>query len=248
MSLFATIDQLKTTFARADQAYARGRARHTALAPYDSASAALAAIDRGSRLSAGKQDAVLFAVIEEMRQGPCSLWQALLVVAFAPMLVGIRARMRRPRCDDLDQRVLIAFIEAARAVGAPRYVHRQLHFGVRRRLYAEGGREHRARDVEPFDDETYAADLFGKDRERKAEAVEILRALEAQRGEALCEAMLERWASGESFRVYVDRTYADLPPRERARLCDRIGRSEHAALRKLRERAERGERLHAYAD
>jgi hypothetical protein len=248
MSLSSTIDQLKATFARADQAYACARARHAALAPYDSVSEVLAAIDRGSRLSGERQDAVLFAVIEEMRLGPSNLWPSLLVVAFAPMLVAVRAKMQRPRCDDLDQRVLIAFIEAARCVQGARYVHRQLHFGVRRRLYAEGGREHRARDVELFDDETYAADLFGKDREHKAEAAEILRALEAQWGEALCDAMLERWASGESFRAYVDRTHAALAPRERARLCDRMGRSEYAALRDLKGRAERGERLYAHAD
>jgi hypothetical protein len=59
--------------------------------------------------------------------------------------------------------------------------------------------------------------------------------------------MLERLATGESIRAYVDRTRAHLSPRERARLGDRIGRATHTALQTLRERAQRDERRAALA-
>jgi hypothetical protein len=243
MSLATTIEQLKTSFARAERAYAEGRDRHPALAPYESVASLLRAMDRGSPLSLAEQDAVMGAVLDEMRCNRSSLWQSILVVAFAPLLVRLRRNMRRPGCADIDQRVLMAFVEGARALEQRQYVVRHLHLSLRRRLFSEGRREHRSRDLEIFDDETYAADVFGKDRDRKVEAAEVARALEAQLGEELCDALIERYASGESLREYIARTRADLGSRDRLRLCDRLLRQERKEIRKLRTRTVRREQF-----
>jgi hypothetical protein len=210
-------------------------------------SSLLSVVDRGARVAPEARDAVFLAVIDEVRRDQDSLWPSVLLVAFAPLLIRHRARMRRPRCEDLDQRVIVAFLDAARDVRDAKFVPRQIELGLRRRLFAEGGREHRGRDALPFDEETYAVDLFGKDEDRKVLAAETLRALEVRCGEALCDVLLERCATGESFRAYVDRKHSALPPRERARLCARMSRAEDAALRTLRRRAERVERRYALA-
>jgi hypothetical protein len=242
MSLSTTFEQLKKTLARSERAYEEGRARHAALAPYTSPAALLAAIDRGSTLGPEARDAVLFAVVQELRTNRNVLWQSILLLAFAPLLVRLRSHLRRPKCEDMDQRVLSAFLETARSVSSSTYVPRHLWLGVRARLHAERARDRRSRELAVFDDETYAPDLFGATSHQKAAAAEVLRVVEAEGGEDLREALLERHFAGASMKDYVDRAYASLGPRERARVCERLYRTELAVFRRLRARTARRER------
>jgi hypothetical protein len=241
MSLSSTIEQLRKTLHRADRAYAEARASHPALAPFESPSAVLAAVDRGSRLSLPERDAVLLALLDERRRSPNAIWQSLLLVAFAPMLLRFRRGLRHPGCPNLDQRVLVAFLETVASFPHRLYVQRNLRLATQARLIAEGRREHRAKDTVPFDDETYAPDVFGADAHLKAAAAEVIRIVEAAGGETLREALIARHAEDRTIKDYVDAAHPELTRRQRARVCEHLRRTERGVLRKVRARLKRRE-------
>jgi hypothetical protein len=241
MSLSTTIEQLKKTLHRADRTYAEARARHPALAPYASPSAVLNAVDRGSRLSLRERDVVLLAVLDERQRSPHPLWQSLLVVAFAPMLVRLRKGLRHPGCENLDQRVLVAFVETIASFPHRLYIQRNLRLATGARLIAERRREHRATDTVLFDDETYVHDVFGADAHLKAAAAEVIRIVEAAGGEELRDALIARHAGDRSLKDYIDTEHPELTRRQRERICDRLRRTEGSVLRKVRARLKRRE-------
>jgi hypothetical protein len=59
------------------------------------------------------------ALVQEQAQAPHPLWSSLLALAFAPMLLRLRSRLRRPDDTDLDQEVLQAFLESATGGSLP---------------------------------------------------------------------------------------------------------------------------------
>jgi hypothetical protein len=91
MSLSFVIEQIKKSLGRTDRGYAEGRARHFALRPYESPADVLAAVDRGSQVNVANRDAVLLAILDEVKASPREVWQSILVVAFAPMIVRFRS-------------------------------------------------------------------------------------------------------------------------------------------------------------
>jgi hypothetical protein len=249
MSLSSTLEQIKKSLGRADHAYAEGRARQPALAPFESPSAVLAAVDRGSPLTVAQRDAVLLCLLDEVKRTPRALWQSLLLVAFAPMLMRFRKGLRRPGCENLDQRVLVAFLETARSFPHTTYVQRNLRLGTRARIIAARHREERGSDLELFDDDTYAADVFAGSTPThlKAETAEVIRIIEATGGQALRDALLARIESDATMKAYVDQEHPELGARQRDLLCDRLRRAEQAVLRKVRARATRRGRIVASA-
>jgi hypothetical protein len=247
MSLATTIEQLKKTLPRAGVAYAEGRSRHPALAPYESPTAALAAIDRGSSLRVVERDAILLAILDELQKSPAPIWQSFLLVAFAPMLVRFRARLRRPDCENLDQCVLVAFLETARSFPHRSYIQRNLRLGTGARLRAERRRDHRASDLEVLDEEMHAPRAPGADAYLKSAAAEVVQIVEATGGEELCDALIARHGAAGSMKDYVASEHVGLSPRELARLCDRLYRAEAKALRRVRARVKQRERRFAFA-
>jgi hypothetical protein len=242
MSLSTTIEQLKKTLPRAGAAYAEGRSRHPALAPYESPTAALAAIDRGSSLRVVERDAILLAILDELQKSSASIWQSFLVVAFAPMLVRFRASLRRPDCDNLDQCVLIAFLDTARSFPHRSYIQRNLRLGTGARLRVERRREYRSTDLEIFDDEMHAPRTFGADAHMKSAVAEVVEIVEATGGEELCDAIIARHGVAGSMKDYVASEHPGLSPLEQGRLCDRLYRAEAKALRRVRARVKQHER------
>jgi hypothetical protein len=257
MSLSTTLDQLKKTLSRngAERTYAEARARYRALVPYETVGAALATIDRGSPASIAERDAVLAALVTELQLSPCPLWESLLLVSFTPMLLRLRSRVGRRSSEDLDQSVLLAFLETARTLRFRSYVARNLYLLTQERIFTERNRERRAPESLVFEEETYAADpfrgesassLYGArstpDAHQRAAVDEVAGLVEAEGGVALRELLLATYDGRQSVKEYVDRMYPDRDKIGRARVGKHLLRARTRVFAKLCARAERRER------
>jgi hypothetical protein len=249
MTLSTTLDSIKknVTSSHAERVYARARPQHRALAPYETVGALIDATSRGSSLFAIDREALLVVLVTELQRSPETLWQSLLLVAFTPMLVRIRTSLRDPGNQDLDQSVLLAFLESARSPVCRSYVARNLRLLTQSRIFAERRREHRAPEMEVFEEATHPGDPFGVEAEQRAAAAEVVRIIEAEGGEELRELLMTTYGDDESVKAHVARAYADCDEKTRARACKRLRRARLEVFAKLRLRTERRERQHAPA-
>jgi hypothetical protein len=107
-ALFRTVP----TLARREQStFARARPTHPALAAYATTDAVLDALSLGSPLPLGERQELVRALIALHRSERHALWSTLLLHAFRPMLLSLRARDRGSR-DERDGRILLAFLQA----------------------------------------------------------------------------------------------------------------------------------------
>jgi hypothetical protein len=249
MNLSTTLDQLRKSLSSPTitRAYAGARPRHRVFAPYETAAALLAAIDRGSPLPIEARDAIIAAIVEELQHGADGLWQTLLLVAFTPALVDLRRKIHgRPTREDpgdLDKSVLLAFLEVARSLRTRSYVARSLVLATRSRVFDERRREQRAPDTEVFDEETHAHDPYEVEAQQRAEASEVVRIVEAEGGEELCDLLLASCPDDErAVFAYVQEAYAHCTDRDRARASKRLRRARQKAFARLREREEEKQR------
>ena len=143
MNLAKTLASLKKSLSRHADVFAEGRSRHRALAGFDSPAAVLTAVSSSSSLTVEERDVIYVAILAELRLTKHTLWQSLLLVAFEPMLARVRVRLGRPDSEDLDQRIFLAFLEAAQSLHVTSYAARVL------RLH-EIRIGHPARDVARF--------------------------------------------------------------------------------------------------
>jgi hypothetical protein len=245
MSLVKTFEETRKSLAwtRATKAYAEGRARQGVLAPYDSVLAVLRAAAATSSLTTEGRDALLVGVLTELRSTKHSLWLSVLVLAFEPLIVRVRSRLGpqrpgRPQSDDLDQRVFLAFLEAAHALRVESHAARMLRLAFQRRVFGD-----KSAEVEPemaeFVDDTYCADPFGVGVAEKAAALEVVRIIEAAGGEELRDVMLATRANDETLRAYVERAYAERSAAERESAYYRLVTTRKRAESQLRAQARR---------
>jgi hypothetical protein len=227
--------------------FAETAPRHAALAGYASPRAVLDALGPASALTICERDAILVAILDEVRATKASLWQAVVVVAFEPMLVRIRTRLGQPKVtrfgrsesDDLDQRVLLAILEAASAKRVTSHAARVLRLGVMERVFGEEEAEREAFGPDEFDDDTYEVDPLAVTTRDKAAANEVLRIVEVEGGAELRDMMVATRAHGEPLRDYVTRVYADRGLTERRTIERRLAADADRIERKLRELEER---------
>ena len=117
---FAEIRKSLSSYASA-RAFDEGAAHHTALAVHRTPLDILAAVAATSPLTVEERDAILVALLNELHRTRHPIWQSILVLAFEPLLVRLRARLGKPKAvcfgrsmgADLDQRVLLAPASAA---------------------------------------------------------------------------------------------------------------------------------------
>jgi hypothetical protein len=239
-SLSALLDQSKKALSTgaSARAYADARSRHRAFAPYETVGAVLGATERGSALSPHERDAIHAAIVTELQESPAHLWQCLLLVSFTPMLVRIRASLRQPGNVDADQRVLIAFLEAARSPVSRSYVARNLRLLTQVRLFTERRRERRAPELLLFDEETHPCDPFRVEAHARVAAAEVVRIIEAEGGEELRDLLFTTYGDDTSVKTFVDHAYAACDERVRARASKRLRRARLEAFAKLRARSE----------
>src|SRR5258707_940155 len=109
---FATImKSIRRSVEQFPRQYAEGRARQLALVPFAAAPHVVSFLGKLST-NHDERARVLAAVLEEHRDGRKQVWQAILVTSFAPLLFVVRQAFEDPEDDDLNQIVLLAFLEA----------------------------------------------------------------------------------------------------------------------------------------
>jgi hypothetical protein len=231
----STVARLTSDLARVPfcRPYEEARARQRALLPYASPAEVLSALAPKSPLSLPARDIVASALVAERQRSADPLWQTLLVLAFEPMLVRLRTRAGRMRSDDLDQRVLVAFLGALTVVRAGPFLAVALKRATARLLFPPLKVERREEGHALFEEETHPPDLFTVDLATRA--AEVIRIIEATGGTELREAMLATRGTDETLRAYVTRTHPNATPAERANAYERLWRARNAVERRLRE-------------
>lgn len=227
MSMRATFEAIKKSLCRSSAAFERGRAKHAVLAAYATPEAACAAVRPGSSLTASERERLLTALVEENQAAPAPLWQALLLVAFEPMLVRLRVKRGAPRDEDLDQALLLAFTDGLRAVRAGAYTI----LGVRWATEARFAASSRAPlETAEYDDDIHAGPQLRAAADKQIEASEVIAMIEARGGRELVEAIVATEVGDEQLTDYVARVYADRDQRERERVYHRLLRERDAVL------------------
>lgn len=87
------------------------------LGQYPSPSDVVDALSMPSPLSVAERNAVVFALVRAHHTRPHVVWLEILVQAFKPMLLRLRRCVRGALGPDVDQQILMHFIDAVRAAG-----------------------------------------------------------------------------------------------------------------------------------
>ena len=166
-----------------------GRDRHAALAEFDTPDAAIAFLNRRGPDGCQARSAVTAAMIAEAQRGEGSSWSALLMLAYFPGLLRIRATMKPSaglRCDELNALLVECFLETVSTLPLAtqgRLAVVNLILGTRKSAWQHLARETaRADREEPLPDA--ADDLLGGNYpspERIALAREADRILQPER-------------------------------------------------------------------
>ena len=232
MNLSQTIQAIQKTLTRNSPDYFAGRVCHRALAAHDSPLAASKALDGVSDHDEGPRGVLAVAILEEHLQHPaCPLWQSLLVVGFAPMLQSIRNRFGKRPDEDLDQSVLLAFLEALRSPTLDRLQPAaSMKVATEEALKAARRGTLRKADTDSYDDE-----IHGLRPMPPEEAEDVRRALEGLDEKGL-DLLLGTLLGGESLDEYVDRVHGGLGEDERRALVERLRKARLRLVTELRAR------------
>jgi hypothetical protein len=239
MNLPRTLDAIKKETLRNRKLLRDASARIPVLARYESPETLLAALDLASPIVREERDALLEAITSEAQLSPRTFWSSLLLVAFAPMLLRLRARLGRAPDEDFDQTVLVAFVGAVKSVRPGHYTAIALRWATEKAVFAARRAEQRIPVCREFEEERYAPDVFGTVAEQRAAAAEVVRAVEAELGDEMLEALLTRRAGNDSLRAHVTRTHAGKSASARDAEYERLLRARVIVLRELRARFER---------
>jgi hypothetical protein len=239
MDLATIIVALRNSVGRYAKEYAEGRARQDALAPYAKASAALAALAPSSSLGIDERSRLVLALVAEQQHKPHALWQAMLTVAFEPMLRRLRRRLSQLADEDLDQEVLVEFFAAVHALPpAERVVFPLLatRRTTERGVFTAVKTTRQVPVAERFDEETFPGNPFFVET---MDALLDAAAEEAARvhhtgggGEELRDVVLATFSREASLKAYVERTYAVASEAQRSAAYERL----RSARRRLRAR------------
>jgi hypothetical protein len=244
-SLKDILDGLKVTAKISNSKFMAAREREPLFAPFASSSALYEALDVRGPLSVNERSALARVLITEYQRERQPLWQALLMQAQRPMLLKLRREVDGSgNGDDLDQKVLLHFIEWVRMFPLEKDDERilmHLRQGTRRALF-------RALNIERAEnDEMEMADGHLEDVEdtgwfgepRTTAEHELFDALEMNPKERKQLAFLLRHKerSNESLRAWVHRVYCNQNRAARERVYARLKRQRTRVLRELRRSA-----------
>jgi hypothetical protein len=241
VSLATTLEAIQkdlVTSPRAARTLRDAKGRHTALSAHETVAMLVAALDLGSRLAPSEREALVDALVAEAQGARDSTWSSLLLVAFAPMLRRLRARLGRRGSEELDQSVLAAFLEAVRAIVPGAYTALALRWRTEKRVFGDIRKERRAPEMLELDEEHHAEDLFEVEALARATAAEVVRVVEAVGGDELLDVLLATHAGDEALKDYVARTYGGRATKGFAAEYERLCRARLRLRRELRARFE----------
>jgi hypothetical protein len=154
--LLPTIQKNTLEFVRLSRLYAARRSAHAALAAYPTLDALLSALHGPRRADHDTRCRLLCAVIAGHQAVASPLWVAVVLCAFRGMLVNLSSKLMGVDRDEADVYVAAALIEAMGRVRPQRdpdrigmYVRQE----TRRVVFAALGRDARARQYWPEDEE-----------------------------------------------------------------------------------------------
>jgi hypothetical protein len=163
------------------------------------------------------------------------------------MLLFLRKRQGRPDDIDLDQVVLLSFLEASRSIRTESHVARCLRIVTEAKVFESERKERRHAGAEVFDDEVQYPSVFGPTTHTKVAAKEVLDLIEAEGGPELRDVMFATCALDDTVAEYVARVHARKTPADRAAIADRLRRQRVNVLQKLNARVERKEQARGVA-
>jgi hypothetical protein len=220
LSITQAVTSIKASIPRYAKDFAAGKAEHAVLAPFNNPFEVLAALE-DREASDTRRGEIANALVVMHQSTRSQLWQSLLVVAFVPMLLGIRRRLGSLGDRERDARVLFSFIEvlsipfiARSGAYTPVALLRATKKDVWREVFAQREKNKEWRDFETFDDETCEAaySVNGGDEPVEGSVVSEVRRTLVHIGdpETLTDMILATRAHGEPLREYVERSFASL--------------------------------------
>lgn len=230
MSLRATARQLRLAALAAPAGlFADARRRHPALAPYPTLADVLAALADDRDQTYPERDAITQALLAEHRTSRHSLWSSVLVVAYLPMLHGLRRRLHSDFIppDELNQIVLTAFLDALNEPYRDRVAMR-LRQRTTRAVFATLRSDLPADDAPAHIDDNAPIDTRPSDLARL-----MNRAAQKGVSHAGLEVVENTVLRGEFLRKHVERV-GPSDKRERERMYQRLKRRRSRALHQLR--------------
>ncbi len=241
MSLQTTFDaldhDLTRDLPRSTRSFAEARARHRELVPFETVGALRRALDPSSTLGVTARRRVIAALVAEAQQTTPSVASALLVLAFAPMLHGLRKKTGSVRPDpDLDGAILAEFTAAIRTVRPGPYTSLALRWATEREVVTDLRADRRLGTLAQFDESIHSLSPFHESR-FDARTESILRTLEREGVAEILDVLVATRAHNESLRDYVARTCPN--PREQSSRYKQLYHARRCFERALRKRFSR---------
>jgi hypothetical protein len=234
-----------------ENTFEEARAREPTLAAHASILSILAVMNDESERRYAEREALTRTLVREQQERPGPFWAAVLLIAYAPMLLRLRGRICGDAFarDDLDQMALEAFLEAVgrfpldgRPTRIAMYLRQDTQRAVFRRLRAEQQArlrltvlEEEALSAEEFDLFASGANEQPLDDDEREELVAMLVARVGDRvPPAKLEVVIATHLRGERLRDYVARRHGDLAEDAREVVYQRLKRERLRTLDKLR--------------
>ncbi len=227
--------------------FQEARGREPVLEAHTNLESVLAVLETASEARYPEREELTRALIREQRRGESSLWSSALVLAYAPMLCRLRARLRGDSLSraELDQLVFAAFFEAIAGFPPDRwttrvalYLRQQTQRAVFRHIQIE--QTHAVQlgapllDVSEEDEhEPFVSSPGdrGFDPEEQADLAALILDVGAQVVEPeRLESIVATFVRGEALHAYVARTHPGLDPTGHTAAYQRIKRQRHRTL------------------
>jgi len=239
MSFAIVFDGLKKSVSKFGAVYGEGMTRQPELAPYASVGELLAALKMSSPLSLEARDAITLGLIAEQQRAAHPLWQTLLLAAYEPMLRRLRTRLGNKDDAELDQCVVMAFLEAAQEISllhppqkAALHLRRATENAVFRTL--RGDRREAANA--PLDEGTLPCDPHRPAPQELALAVKEMAQVIGNKpnGREVVAALGAVCGGDESLKEYVARIHGNLSAAEQKREYARLQRMVNRSMKRAR--------------
>ncbi|HEY2515433.1 MAG TPA: hypothetical protein VGI39_31410 [Polyangiaceae bacterium] len=230
-----TLASLKASLHHSAADFARGRAAQPRLAPFADPGALLEQLAPSSPATHAQRDAVTLALIAEHQRTSRTLWSALLLVAFAPMLKRITRRLYDQR--DAEERVLLAFLEAARKISVqrpPSHLALHLRRATERGAFGSTAAAREEPDLEPLESaEDEPAEDTEELLERRDRARAVDRVLGAEFGpdaELVFDILVHARTGRASLEAFIAERHPEAYAAEQSALYERWHRLRRRAL------------------
>ena len=234
-TIFASLEHdLSRDLPRNTRSFADARGRCPELVPFGSIGDLLQALDPSSSLGITARRRLIAVLVAEAQQTTPSFASGVLLLAFAPMLHGLRKKSGNIRSDpDLDSAILAAFTAAIRTVRPGPYTSLGLRWATEREVLTDLRAQRRLGALAEFDESIHSLSPFHQERfEERIEGV--LRSLAEDGTAEILEVFLATRGEEETLRQYVDRTCPN--PRDRRRRYEQLYRARARFERALRSR------------